>query len=872
MQNYKFATAKYSANMVNVEKIEQKLGFNKVREWIAARARSSYAKSRAMEEEVSTNPKAIERRLALTQEMKTICMFEPSFPKDGYADNLGYLKPLLKNSTTIAVENMVHLRSYLQTMKEIVNFFNKSKEGAYPCLKELTASIVLYPAIAVKIDNILDRNGNIKDNASPELARIMGEIHSKEGSISRKVQQILSKGIEEGIVAEDATVQMRDGRVLVPVAAGNKRKLGGFVYDESASGKTVFIEPAEVVELNNALRELQFAAQREIQRILLEFSDFLRPYLPELINAAQIIGEVDFILAKGQLAMELECDKPIASQDGELKIVKGRHPVLERALKKENKAIVPLNLSLNSDKSILIISGPNAGGKSVCLKTTGILQYMYQWGMLVSASAISEFPIIDNIFIDIGDEQSIENDLSTYSSHLANMKELVEGVKRNWLVLIDEFGSGTEPAAGGAIAQSILSHLDSVGTYAVITTHYTNLKMYAESMQSSAGSAEVNEDSETAAARKPFKTHVVNGAMLFDAAKIQPLFVLEQGLPGNSFAFELARKIGLPQWLVEQAQAIAGTGFVDMERQLRKISREKRKLEEKLRKISTTDKVLENVTDRYQKELEDIKHTKKEIIEAAKAEAKEIIAGANKEIEATIRKIKEAQAEKERTKEARLKINAFKEDLNKENQSEEDIRIEKKMQQLAQRKARKEARRQKEAQKPAAGNGTAGDSQVETITGPLKVGDRIRIKSNGLIGQVNQISSKYIQVAVGNILSRMKEADIERITAQEFKEAHQERDRSIAVISESIAKRKLEFKPSIDIRGERLSDALDIVSRFIDDAIMLDIPQVKILHGKGTGVLKEEIRKYIRTVPGVTEVNDEDIRYGGSGITVVDFR
>ena len=843
-----------SVSMVNAGKIEQKLGFNKVREWIAARARSGYARNRAMEETISTNPKAIERRLALTQEMKTICMFEPSFPKDGYADNLGYLKPLLKNSTTIAVENMVQLRSYLQTMKEIVNFFARSKEDSYPCLKELTAPIVLYPAIAVKIDSILDRNGNVKDNASAELARIMGEIHSKEGSISRKVQQILSRGIEDGIVAEDATVQMRDGRVLVPVAAGNKRKLGGFVYDESASGKTVFIEPAEVVELNNALRELQFAAQREIMRILQEFSDFLRPYLPDLINAAQIIGEVDFILAKGQLAMELECDKPIASQEGELKIVKGRHPVLEYALRKEKKAIVPLNLYLNSNRSILMISGPNAGGKSVCLKTTGILQYMYQWGMLVSASAISEFPIIDNIFIDIGDEQSIENDLSTYSSHLANMKELVEGVKRNWLVLIDEFGSGTEPAAGGAIAQSILSHLDSIGTYAVITTHYTNLKMYAENM--------VN-------------THVVNGAMLFDAARIQPMFVLEQGLPGNSFAFELARKIGLPQWLVEQAQSIAGTGFVDMERQLRKISREKRKLEEKLRKISTTDKVLENVTDRYQKELADIKQTKKEIIEAAKAEAKEIISGANKEIEATIRKIKEAQAEKERTKEARLKLNAMKEDLNKENRTEEDLKVEKKMQQLAQRKARKEARKQQEAQRLAVGsaeNNETNKNVPEIPSGPLKTGDKVRIRSNGLIGQVNQIGGKYIVVAVGSILSRMKEADVERISAQEFKEAHQTRDRSISIISESIAKRKLEFKPSIDIRGERLADALDIVSRFIDDAVMLDIPQVKILHGKGTGVLKEEIRKYIRTVPGVTSVNDEDIRYGGSGITVVDFR
>ncbi len=836
--------------MTNSGTIEVKLGFNKVREWIASRARSSYAKNRAMEEQVSGNLATIERRLILTEEMKYICMFEPSFPKEGYEDNLDYLKPLLTPSTVITLENMVRLSRYLQTLKEIVTFFKKSKEEAYPNLKEMVAGVILYPAISQKIDGILDKNGEVRDNASPELARLRSEIRSKEGAISRKVQSILKKGIEDGFVAEDATVQMRDGRVLVPVVAGNKRKLGGFVYDESASGKTVFIEPAEVVELGNALRELQFAVQREIFRILDEFSSFLRPYLPELIDAAGVLGEIDFILAKGQLAMELACDRPIASVSGELKISKGRHPVLERALQKEGKKIVPLDLHLTKEKSILVISGPNAGGKSVCLKTTGILQYMYQWGMLVSASAISEFPVLDNIFIDIGDQQSIENDLSTYSSHLMSMKEMVEGVDPQWLVLIDEFGSGTEPAAGGAIAETILKHLDRTGCYGVITTHYTNLKMYAANAT---------------------ETHVANGAMLFDVANIQPLFTLEQGLPGNSFAFELARKIGLPTWLVEQAQEAAGTGFVDMERQLRKISREKRKLEEKLKRISTTDKVLESVTDKYQKELAEIKQSKKEIIETAKAQAQEIVSQANRQVEATIRSIREAQAEKERTKEARKSLTSFRNSLGEENHSEQDLKIERKMQQLQQRQQRKLERKQRDGNGGEGADANGGKPVVKVEAGPLTVGCKVRIKSNSLIGQIHQLGDKYIMVAVGNILSRMKESDVERISAKEFEQAHQQRSRSIAQISESISQRKLEFKPSIDIRGERLSDALDIVSRYIDDAIMLDIPQVKILHGKGTGVLKEEIRKYLRCQSGIADIQDEDIRYGGSGITVVTF-
>ena len=602
------------------------------------------------------------------------------------------------------------------------------------------------------------------------------------------------------------------------------------------------------------MKELYFAKQREIFKILREFSDFLRPYLPELIAGARFIGEVDFIRAKGYLAMQMEAGKPILSQENELKIIKGRHPILEAALKREKKEIVPLTLTLTPQKHILVISGPNAGGKSVCLKTVGILQYMLQWGLLVPASEVSEFRIFDDIFIDIGDEQSIENDLSTYSSHLTNMKDLVNRANSNSLVLIDEFGSGTEPAAGGAIAETILSNIEKKGVYGIITTHYTNLKLYASS-----------------------SSGTINGAMLFDTANIKPLYKLEVGLPGNSFAFELARKIGLPESIIKEAEQRAGTSFVDMEKQLRKISKNRRQLDEKLLKIKHTDKTLENITDRYQKELEEIQSSKKEIIAQAKKEAQEILQQANRQIEATIKSIKEAQAERERTKLARKELEEFNKNLIEGRDSESDQKIAAKMQQLIERKKRKEERK-REAEKRKGHSAESGNADISgnaqdmnMANRPLAVGDKVKLKGRDLIGEIIQIGGKDITISVGNIISKMDKSAVERISNKEFGKALTQQPKQISNHSASLSERKLNFKPSIDVRGERLVDALDIVGRFIDDALMVGMDQVKILHGKGNGILKEELRKYIKTIPGVESCKDEDIRFGGSGITIVTF-
>ncbi len=841
--------------MENYIKIEQKLGFDKIKESLALRCSTRYARERVESERVSTNPRTILKRLTLTDEMRLICMFEQSFPSEGYIDSIDYLKPLETDSSVLGLENLQKLRTFLENLQALLTFFKKCSAEQYPNLKEMAAPVLFFPEIAQKLNLILDKSGEIRENATPELYHICRTIHEKENSISRKIQSILRKAQEEGIADSEATVSVRDGRMLIPVSSGNKRKLSGFVYDESASGKTVFIEPAAVVELNNEVKELYFAKQREIYRILREFSDFIRPYLQDLISGARFVGEIDFIRAKGMVAMQMEAGKPILSADNELKIVKGRHPLLEAALKREKKEIVPLTLTLSPQKHILVISGPNAGGKSVCLKTTGILQYMFQWGMLVPASEVSEFRIFKDIFIDIGDEQSIENDLSTYSSHLTNMRSLLLSASKDTLVLIDEFGSGTEPAAGGAIAETILSHLEAKGAYGVITTHYTNLKLYAES-----------------------SSGTINGAMLFDTANIRPLYKLETGLPGNSFAFELARKIGLPENIVKEAEERAGTSYVDMEKQLRKISKNRRQLDERLMRIKHTDKTLENITDRYQKELEEIQATKRAIIAEAKREAEEILSQANRKIEATIKNIKEAQAEKERTKLARKELEEFNRSLKEEQSSSSDKKIADKMQQLIERKKRKEERKKRELERAANGgeNGAGTGSAQNEATAeerPVKVGDKVRIKDKGLIGEVIQTGKGNFTISIGNISTKVPAGMVERISNNEYNATvgKQSKPMSSNIYSSDFSEKRLNFKPSIDIRGERLADALEIVSRYIDDALMVGIDQVKILHGKGNGILKEEIRVYLKTVPGVIFCGDEDVRFGGSGITIVKF-
>ena len=810
--------------MTNTAKIESKLAFDKIRESIAARCSTGYGRDRAESEQVSDVPSEIERRLGLTDEMRVILMFEASFPTSGYPDCIPFLVPLRSPFSHIDLPSLVLLRGALDTLRKILSFFAGCKEGQYPLLRDMASAVLSFPEILRRIDGILDRYGEVRDNASEQLYSIRRAIRDKEGAVSRRIQAILRKAQEDGVADSDASVSVREGKMLIPVSSGNKKKVPGIVFDESASGKTSFIEPMEVVELNNQLRELHFEEQREILRILTEFTDFLRPYIDDVIESQKFMGELDFILAKAVVSSHYRGGKPVLSDRGEVLLRQGRHPLLEEALAKEGKKIVPLDVVLTPTRRILLISGPNAGGKSVCLKTVGLLQYMFQWGMLVPASESSELTVFHDMFVDIGDDQSLENDLSTYSSHLLNMKEAVILADDRSLVLIDEFGSGTEPAAGGAIAEEILSEFERKGCYGVITTHYTNLKFYASN-----------------------SSRIVNGAMLFDVQKIQPLFRLEIN---------------------------------------------KRELEERLVRVKAADRTLDSMTEKYEKELSEIKALRKSVLDEARAQAAEIVAQANKQIERTIREIRESQAEKERTQLVRSELRDFAASVADDSaaRSEMEARIERKMAQIIERKKRQEERRARRAaggdgQDAAGGPGSGSVPGGSTGAGAVGAGalsgdaapDRIvpgvyvRMEDSGMTGEVVQVSGRKATVAVGEILSRVDISKLTPLSANQYRSSVKSpRPAASSVrLSASISDRKLNFKPSIDIRGMHLDEAIPTITRYIDDALMVGMPEVSILHGKGAGVLKEEIRKLLRITPGVVSFADEHVERGGSGITVV---
>ncbi|MDR0294740.1 MAG: Smr/MutS family protein [Prevotellaceae bacterium] len=827
--------------MIYPSNFEQKIGFDRIRERTASLCTTTLGCEKAHSAAFLTDIKELEALLSQTQEMRTILLIEENFPDTNYVDASEFLKKLHIEGSYIEVHELVILKTALDTAAAIVTFFKHCEEEIYPYLKALTSQIVIYQAIFQRIDILLNKHGMVRDNASPELQQLRRAIHEKQTQVTRRMMAILKSAQTEGFVDVEANVAIREGRSVIPVSAVNKRKIKGLVYDESATGKTVFIEPMEVVEMNNEIRELQYAEQREIIRLLKAFTDFLRPYLEEIKATADFLGEMDFIRAKARLAASIMATKPVLRSGTFIALLEARHPLLEQALKKEGKPIVPLSLRLDTEKHILLISGPNAGGKSVCLKTVGLLQYMFQCGFLIPASGDSELGIFQNIFIDIGDEQSLENDLSTYSSHLLNMKHFLRSATADTLALIDEFGAGTEPAAGGAIAEAVLTQLAARRTFGVITTHYTNLKYYATTAPG-----------------------IINGAMLFDVQQIQPLFRLETGTPGSSFAFELARKIGLPEEVVKLAEAIAGDQYVNIERNLREIARNKRYWEEKRSRIKQTDKHLEDITNKYQGELTEIQSLRKSIIKEAKEEAKCLLDEANKRIERTIFEIKEAQAEKERTKSARAQVEAMKKSLQDENQAAIDKKIIHKIEQLKQRQERRAQRQPKQANSVV-----KQPSEVENP--PLAVGDKVRMKGQDVVGEILLMSAKKINVAFGSIITSVSPDKLERISANEFRKATHSTPTVYTAASVNLSERKLHFKPTIDVRGQRVEEAINNINYFIDEAIMVGCSEVKILHGKGTGTLKEELRKILRTIGGIKSIADEHVEMGGAGITVVIF-
>ena len=721
----------------------------------------------------------------------------------------------------------------------------------YPALSRMVEGLSAFPDIVRAIDAVLNRYGKVKDTASPELLTIRHQLEQTSRGISHSLRTIIAEAQNEGYIDRDVTPTLRDGRLVIPVAPGVKRKIRGIVHDESASGKTVFIEPSAVVEANNRIRELKAAERREIIRILQTLTAEIRPHVSDMLAMQQLLGQVDFLRALSAFSQAMECVVPQISASPLIEWRSARHPLLELSLKKHGRAIVPLDITLPAGKRILLISGPNAGGKSVCLKTVGLLQYMLQCGMPVPLDEGSRMGVFQEIFIDIGDEQSLEDDLSTYSSHLLGMKQMMRRSGEKSLLLIDEFGGGTEPQIGGALAEAMLMEFVERGTMGVITTHYQNLKHYAS-------------ESDT----------VVNGAMLYDRTQMQPLFMLQVGNPGSSFAIEIARKIGLPEEVIRRATEIVGKDYVMSDKYLLDIVRDKMYWENKRRHIHQREKQLEATMEGYKREMEDFRDERKKVMTRAKDEARELLRASNAQIENTIRSIKEAAAERERTREAREALENFKQTIDQNSQDEE--RLARKIEKIKRRQERQAQRRNGGTQtRPNAGSQAGQTNQAATAEdkkpGLFHVGDYVRLEGQTTVGRIQSIDDGKARVLFGMIhtttaLSRL-------VPAQKPAE-----DKTIKISTfvsketrNAVYEKKLHFKPEIDLRGMRADEALTTVSLFIDDAVLLEQSRVRILHGTGTGALRELVRKYLATVPDVKRFHDERVQLGGAGITVVEL-
>lgn len=824
--------------MLYPENFEQKIGFDKIREMLKGGCLSNLGRRRVDKIRFSTKYSFIETLVNQVDEFKQIMLMEDDFPLNHFIDLTPALKKIKVIGTYLLPEELFDLKRSLETIRAILNFFKTRKEEEkYPYLQKLAENVKLFPFVFERIDSIITKQGKIKDNASPELNTIRSDIRNKEGAVSKRLHSILREAQKSGIVDQDVTLSIRDGRATIPVDASHKRKIKGLILDESATGKTAYIEPSEIVELNNDIKELYYAERREIVKILTQFTDDIRPYVDDLLFAYDYMGTIDFIRSKALLANKINGIKPVFSDRSMLEWKKAVHPLLYLSFKEESRIVVPLDIKLNNDNQrILLISGPNAGGKSVCLQTVGLLQYMFQCGLLVPMNENSEIGLFQNLFINIGDDQSIENDLSTYSSHLLNMKYFIKSANNKTLILIDEFGSGTEPMLGGAIAEAILDSLNQKKSFGVITTHYTSLKHFASSAQG-----------------------IENGAMLFDTAKIQPLFKLSIGEPGSSFAFEIARKIGLPEDILQNATQKIGKDHIDFDKNLKDIIRDKRYWETKRENIRRSEKKLEEQIAKYTSELEIVDKSRKEIIKKTKEEAELLLADVNKRIENTIREIKESKAEKEQTKNARKSLADFKDNLNKIG-SEEETRIQRKIEKL---KIREKHGKRKTSIEEVTQIKKADLSLIEK-------GDKVKLFGQDSVGEVLDVNGKSVMVAFGNMITTLDEKKLEKISEKQYKQ-HTGSSNSKKASSWDFGERRLKFKPEIDVRGKRAEEALQVVNDFIDEAIVISMGSVKILHGKGDGILRQLIRQYLETVDVVKSFHDESVQFGGSGITIVEF-
>ena len=789
---------------------EHKIGFDSVRSLIDEKCAGSWGVEEAEKISFSNDFDTIVASLTLINEMMSLITDSNALPVPVVIDLRQQFADTKAEGTFLETKDLIALKKNISTLRELVQFISDADPNRFPSLINFVKDTFTFANIENRIDSIINRFGDVKDNASPNLAQIRRDIIISQNSVSKIMRSVLNKAAEDGLIDKDVTPSLREGRLVIPVSSMNKRRIPGIVHDESATGKTVFIEPTAVVEVNNRIRELENEERREIIRILTEFTNFVRPYYDDILNSCLLVAKIDAFRAKALFSIDIKAIKPYLYSDCRIDWYEARHPLLEKSLTRQGKKIQPLNIRLNKKQRILLISGPNAGGKSVCLKTAGLLQYMLQCGLPIPIHERSNAGIFQSIFIDIGDEQSIENDLSTYSSHLINMKNCIKYSNGKSLLLIDEFGTGTEPQLGGAIAEAVLNRLNTNHVYGIITTHYTNLKHYAAQTEG-----------------------VVNAAMLYDRNKMQPLFMLSIGTAGSSFAIEIARKIGLPDDVINAASKIVGEEQIDFDKHLQDVARDKRYWEQKRAKIKEEEKKLQSLTEHYDALVQDIKKKEKEIIRNAKEEASQIIKNSNAKIENTIRAIKESAADKNITQSERRELENFKKSLDKQLEKQPSVK------------------QQQDFHK----------------------GERVRIKGQNIAGTIDAVNGKTAIVFFGQIKSTVDVSKLEHLTASQLKEMEKYSTNAVANAKKGfdMRERQLNFSQDIDVRGMRVDEALQAVIYFLDDAQMFNVSRVRILHGTGTGALKSAIRDYLYQSSIVKSFKDEHVQFGGAGITVVDL-
>ncbi|MDQ3395215.1 MAG: Smr/MutS family protein [Bacteroidota bacterium] len=794
--------------MLYPENIEAKLGFDKVREFVKQECVSSLGTSYVEKIIFSDDFSLIQKLLEQTEEFRKILSSGEYFPSNDYIDTRPYLNKGKVPGAFLTEEEFHHVKLSLKTIYNCLYFFkDDGKAEKYPLLCELSGSFQLDNGILNIIESKIDEKGVVRNNASKELQEIRSTLISEQVRLRKVLDTILRNAKSQGFTTDDVSVTIRNGRMVIPVNAEHKRKIKGFIHDESSTGQTVFLEPTEVLEINNFIRELEYRERREIVRILIALTDFLRPHIPSLYRAYQFLGTIDFIRAKARFALQINGVLPELYKDVRIEWFNAIHPLLYLSFKGQNRKVVPLNVSLHSNQRVLVISGPNAGGKSVCLKTVGLLQYMLQSGLLVPLNENSRVGIFKNLFIDIGDEQSLENDLSTYSSHLKNMKYFLEFSEKKTLILIDEFGTGTEPNIGGAIAETILSELNQLKVFGIITTHYANLKEFANHTPG-----------------------ILNGAMRFDVEQLDPLYILEMGKPGSSFALEIARKIGLPQAVLQKVRKKIGPDQIQFEKLLLELELEKKKFQDQISKVASKDAEMQKMLKEYSELKEYLEASRKKILNDAKSEAKNLIKEANQKIENTIRIIKETKADKEETKEARVVLEDFKTFLEPEKEVEQKF------------------------------------TQIIVEKGEIKEGDLVRVKNQSAVGDVISIKGKDAEIRIGELKSNIKLIRLEKITRSEYKKHPSER---IPMQGYNINQKMMDFSTNLDLRGKRAEEAISLVENYIDRASMLGIQEVRIIHGKGEGILKEVVRDHLKSFAVVQNAKDEHVERGGSGVTVV---